>query len=709
VTPKNQIHTIIGRFSRSVTDCRHQRCAATHSAGGLTAPHTPLDEWSAPSAEPGSNGQTARAPLTNGQWRAPTADGNERSGPNQHWLAPAAALMLALAWAGCDDFNPPKDESPAASSDGGQTSASSDMTFDAGVTKAKSAIADAGDAGDAGSGSAKVTDKLKTDFVVARSNQKLIFIPNPEKREVTIVDPQSFSLEGVRHETRCGRRPTYIGVHPSTNAAIVIDSETDQISILRASRSTRNVTAVDSICRPSPDQGLCAVHGANAIAFAPLAKYAVIYYSPEYVNDGDPPGGYQEIVVIGLEKTDTMWARRVTVGLKPRKLFFGATSDKLYLLTDSGISAVDLKKLADKGNTAAETFDFGPGVDVSKLEIKLSEYGQYALAFKPNDSKVYLLDTETQVVRTLDMGTVLSWKPDASAPPVEEDAGSETIDGGADAATGDAAVDGGADAAVKDAGAPFPVLLPGDNAAIGDVAFASSPDTLVFALVALPKQLGVLRVPIPDGFSPDKVTSISTAYRNERNDTMVVGPESKDGSTIILLDRAGLAPRVTLLKANDKSTDLIKSVRLAGTVDTAAFAPQNSRLAFITHNLKNARAGAQVIGYSALSINPSFAKYQTTSASPGPVVFADEPKAMFLTVNDDANGIRQLHRVSYDGLFVNITTIDEKPRTLGVLNDLQQVFIEHEHDGGRITLYNWDNGQIVGSLTGYLLPDRVKE
>jgi hypothetical protein len=389
------------------------------------------------------------------------------------------------------------------------------------------------------------------------------------------------------------------------------------------------------------------------------------------------------------------WARPVTVGLRPREFFFAANGTDLYIITDSGISVIKLDKLKEKSGYLADTYDFGNGVDVSKLRVRLSAYGSHAVGFKPNDSKLYYLGMPTRLgvttpnVSSLDIATILSWRPDAGVSE-DEDA-----------------------SAVKDAGSPFPALFPGEIPAIGDVSIAAPGDGkttgTTCALVVLPNQRAVLRVPIPGGFEGN-IGSITTAYRDESNDTLAISPAPNSSSplTALLFDKADLAPRATLLKLTNTSSTLLKSLRLAGSPDSVDFAADGS-IALLTHNLKSSRAGAQVVGYSALSLDdPPFARFQATTEAPGPYVYAPDAQALFIIVRDDPNSVRELHRVAYDGLLTSIIKLDEKPRALGVLAGVQKMFVDLEHSDGHIVLYDWE-GQPAGSVTGYLLPDRVKE
>lgn len=644
--------------------------------------------------------------------------GQRRNDARRELFTPIAALALAVAAIGCEDFDAPKEPSSPTRTDGGQTDVTSDVGFDGGGGTAGIG-ANAKPPTDAAAVAQKVT--LKDDFIVARASEKFIFVPNPDKRVVTVLDPKGLTDKNrtkISLVRDCGSRPKYLGVDSDENVAIVIDSETGQGTIIRKAPSTQQIRHLKdaSICRNGED--LCSIRGANAVAFSPYkGKYAVIYYSPEHVNDGEPAGGYQEIVVVGYE-SGTEWARRISVGLRPRKIFFAAGDPRLYLVTDDGISVINLTTADKESPSTANTYDFGGGVDVSKLQIEISEYGDYALGFKPNDSKVYLLEFPTTtkkvaVVKSLDMATILNWRPavpdagvrDGGARDAgEDDAG--TLDAGlTDANANDTEP---VDAAAKDAGSRYPTLMPGETASVTDIALGAPPGGTLSALVALPKQNAVLRVPVPDGFDPENLLSITTAYRNERNDQLAITSSSDVAPTALLLDQAGLAPRVTLMKVKNDSTELVKSVRLAGSVDSATFAADVPNVALFTHNLESSKPGAQVIGYTTLSVNPPFAKFQATTAPIGSFVFAAEAETLFIIVRDDANSVRQLHRVSFDGLFVNVTKLDEKPRTLGLLSDLQQIFVEQEHSDGLITIYDW-NGQLTGSFTGYLMTDRVKE
>jgi DNA-binding beta-propeller fold protein YncE len=575
-------------------------------------------------------------------------------------------LALPIALLGCENFDLPVDEEQSASTPDGGT---------AGVTTSRPDAGASGSSMDAGPAEEETEqeekpEERKTDFVVAQASEDFIFVPNPSNHVVTVIDPQSEPLSGGVRYIPAGNRPTYVGVCSEDNVAIAIDEGAGRAAVIRVSRAAAPDPAVVEVGR-----------GANAVAFSPRCFYALVYYDPEYVGDADRSGGYQEVSVIDLEKGEER-SVRVTVGLRPRQIVFEKEGKGAFFVTEEGVSTVTFADLfkGDSDSALAEGVDFGRELEAGEVEIGLSPYGRFVTGYERGSSKLYLLDTSTDTMSSLDMVEILNslnQTPDAGAPAVIDDAGVEEPEESEEPET------------IKEA-------------AISQLAIASSGS---FALAVIPDPGVVLMVKIPKGF--ENPSTIVPLLENEPNDSAAIDPNEM---TALVYDRAGRGSYINVVDLEaeeDEEENKSKRVRLAGPVDEVHYSPDGNT-ALIIHNSEGAPWEPKATGYSALSVEKGVAGFHATSVRPGAFAFSAAARALFMILRDDALGTRQLLRVALGSLLVEPIDLERRPRGLGVIQGVERVLVDHEHVDGHVVLFDW-TGAVTGSLVGFQIVDRIKE
>lgn len=579
-------------------------------------------------------------------------------------------LALPIALVGCENFDLPVDEEESASAPDGGT---------AGVTTSRPDAGAAGSSMDAGLAEEETEPKekpeeRKTDFVVAQASEDFIFVPNPGNHVVTVIDPQSEPLYRGVHYISAGNRPTYVGACYEDNVAVAIDEGAGKAAVIRVSRAAYPEPAIVEVGR-----------GANAVAFSPRCFYALVYYDPDYVGDEDRSGGYQEVSVIDLERGEER-SVRVTVGLRPREIIFDREGKGAFFITEDGVSTVTFADLF--GNNAdsalAESVDFGRELEAEKLEIGLSPYGRFVTGYEKGSSEIYLLDTSTDTMSSLDMVEILNalnQTPDAGAPAVIiDDAGVEEP---------------------EESEEPEEVETI-EEAAVSQLAIAPSGS---FALAVIPDPGVVLMIKIPKGF--ENPSTIVPLLENEPNDSAAIDPNEM---TALVYDRAGRGSFINVvdLEAEEgEEESKSKRVWLAGPVDEVHYSPDGNT-ALIIHNSEGASWEPKATGYSALAVDKGIAGFHATSVRPGDFAFSAAARALFMILRDDALGTRQLLRVALGSLLVEPIDLERRPRGLGVIQGVERVVVDHEHVDGHVVLFDW-TGAVTGSLVGFQIVDRIKE
>ncbi len=622
-------------------------------------------------------------------------------------------LAATLAWVavgvGCEDFEPPEgtEPEPAAERKDAGSGPSSSVSFDGGMDASERTAEDAGQ----DAAAVEPGDKrLNPEFTMAQGSDDFVFVPDPKNHSVWIVDPLRL---GVRQRKDLGRNPSFLAADQRSNTVVVIDEGEGEARVVRASSAAVRVEP------EPPDPAFEVPRFANAVQFAPDGDHALVYHSPQHVGAADTSDSFhQEVAVLRLEAGEEK-SVLMTVGLKPREVFFGEDGLAAYLPTDSGISVLTFAEIFPSERdtsprTIARIVDFGHEIAMDQIQVTFTSWGRYVLGFEAGHSKLHLLDTATAEVWSLDFADLF----------ITTQAAGDGRDAGVD---DDAGMDPVVDAGIT----PKWELAPGQVVGISDVACSNGG---IFALVALPGPKLVLKVPLPKTFQDQDLSLVTTVAENEENDSVVVVPADGNRDTFALLyDKKGGIPRATLVdlrkleaqqeeeeqeeeaeeetdeqtdEQTEQEADISRRVMLGGPIDSVAFA-EEGETALIFHPQRTVEGQSQV-GYSMLNVEEGLARYFATGTDPGPFALSHDAQALFMMVRDDDAAVREVHRVLYSNLLNRVIELERKPRRLGLVPGVERVFVDEEHPEGRITIMNYA-GTITGSLTGFQLVDRIRE
>ncbi len=533
-------------------------------------------------------------------------------------------------------------------------------------------------------------EEVSLSFDLPAAGQRYVYAANPASDSVSVIDSQTLAIQSVQ----AGNGPTYVRTMPDADAALVLNVESEDATLIRTEGGVSTTTE------------LPVVAGSNAIAIAPGGHHAVVFFDARLRSSG-PAGSFQDISVVFADEEVSV---PMTVGFRPSAVHFDSTGERGYVITEDGVSVLDFADVLKRGPHIAPTYGLGAEGEATTLDISVSPDGSYALSRLPEDAVLRLLDLEAAEGEplTLDLRDIFA-KADAEAAArlAEEAQGdnASVLDGGASAPDGGAAM--GAESEPEVAEPPTNVAPP-PFTDVTDVDMA--PDGS-YALAVVRDRRTVLYVPLPEAFTdPEQVVPIAVGAE-------IVGSVSiaKDGRYALLYTTAASdVERVTILNVEER---MLRHVQLPKAVRAAAIAP-DGRSALLMHQKlpgdPNAAGltGDQLIdfsyGFSVLELGSGFYKLQLTPTEPGMFTVVPDSSYLFLLLNAGTGGPFEVQRVGLESFLVDSISLGSRPISLGVVPGANKVFVSQDHPDGRITFVDWTTAE-TESVTGFELNGRIRE
>lgn len=521
-------------------------------------------------------------------------------------------------------------------------------------------------------------------FDAPQAGRSVVYVPNPGTHRVAVVDANTFSLETLS----AGLSPTYAATVPGQDLAVVLNVGSADAAILRTRRGKTSVTR------------LPVGHDQNAIAISPDGLHAVIYFDARTVPAGRSSAqSFQDVSVLSLVEGKEA-ARGVSVGFRPRGVQFSADGARAFVVTEDGISIIDLAA-TDERAVVAKLVPVGDelGQPVS-LDVQIVAGGAFAIARREGEGAARLVDLESGAIETLRL--------DALQPPPASDAGIDggTGDAGVDAAAEAGAPDAGLDGGAADAGSGFP--LPAGPLELTDLDVV--PDGS-FALAVVRNAGALLRIPIPDGFrDPSKVEV-------RRIDNVLIGSVviSRSGSIAALYTTAQPIEALVLL---DLTSGATRSVRLRKSVRAVALSEGGER-AFVLHapgsppgvtDAEDLRIDASE-GYTLVDTTSGTTKLQLTGAAvrERDLLVTPDASRVFVLLRNDGQSVRVAHMADLGSFQVKLITLAKPPTSLGFVPDADRVFIGQQSEGGMITFLDVESGEVARAVAGFELSGSVRQ
>jgi 6-phosphogluconolactonase (cycloisomerase 2 family) len=509
-----------------------------------------------------------------------------------------------------------------------------------------------GGAGESDAGTLPPEVEETLSFKLPQAGATSVYVPNAVTDRVAIVNARNFAIETIR----VGDAPTYTATVTGKDIALVINVGSQDVTTLRTKKGKTTATRVEI------------GHEANAIVISPDEAHAIVYFDAS--DTTQRAQSFQDVTVLDLTQEEPS-AHGLSVGFRPRGIHYSADGKSAFVITEDGISIIDLTSLS-KEATFARLVSVGDTLQDQKVttDITITPDGKYALARKPDATVLRLVDLESGTIAPLDLTTLQK-------------------------------------ATADDAGAA-PPLRPG-KLEITDLDLAPSGD---FAIAVARSHGALIRLPIPDAFTALDLISV-TPVTDQLIGSVTIAPSGQlalayttatdlEGVVIVELENDQIAPR---------------GARLRKAVRAVAISADGTR-ALVLHrpstNVGTAQDEEARIdrseGYSLLDTATGFVKLQLTDAavSERGLTITPDAKRVFALLRDDRRGVSAVQIADLASFQVSTIDLVSPPSSIGLVPEAERVFVGQDRAGGMITFFDWNSGEIVKSVTGFELTSRIR-
>lgn len=479
----------------------------------------------------------------------------------------------------------------------------------------------------------------------------VLYATNAGAARVAVVHADDFRIETVA----VGPQPLAAVAVPGTDVALSLNRGDDSVDVLRSGTGGMATTV----------ERFSLAHRANRAAFSPDGQYAVLFEAEE---PGEVRTNLHDITVMVLTPGAERLLR-VVVGYGPSRVAFDDSGETLFVVTEDGVSVVELGALPLDSRYRAPLVGFASFDPVVDTEI--TPDGTHAVTRVAGQAEVRMLVLADGTVAIADLS-------DALPPPVDP----------------------------PDPEAPPPVPVQ-----VTDMDLSPAGDEL---FVVLRSHSRLVRIPLGDGFAD------STTWRVHDLTGQDVGSVdlSSDGHWALLYSTASGSEAITRLDLSDLLDETGTRLPLRKSVRAVAFSEGNAFALVLHHRLpgdpleygltSDERIDRQH-GYSVIDLASGFTRLELTKAEPRAdgFVIDDAGGRMLVALRDDARGVAAMQIMDLATFAVDELPLLAPPTTIGTFPDLERAFVGQEADGGRVSFYLWPTEQ-TQTVAGFELGAGVR-
>ena len=470
------------------------------------------------------------------------------------------------------------------------------------------------------------------------ASRRFFYVAMTQQNELARIDGRTLAVSS----TPVGIAPRTVASIPGGDGAIVLDSTNGTATIVRPTGTGDYIKVLPTLPH------------LNRLDVDPSGRYAVIWFDlVTAIHDGGITGigSFQDVTIVALGQNGEK-AVDLTVGFRPRNVQFDATGNHAYVVTQDGVSVIDLGVQTSLPPTIIPPIPVAdPSVPPDDLEVDVIATGAYCAVRQAGVSSLRVVDLAANPGR--------AWTLPLASEPTDIDL---------------------------------------------------SPDgTRAFAVLRDAKKLAIVDIP-GDAQNPAGLETIDLSDATIGQLTL-----SKDGRRGLLYTNASLDERLTLVKFDTPgyphvTWPLQKSVRAVGISPNGASAVVLH--AKVPGDPSTATSFDDYIdksyGYSLVDLASGFAKLEITSVDPGPFVYApDSSKAYIALDGGDAPGsVRELQIVTVQNGVVQEKPLGSPPSSVGILPDAGQAFVAQRHPLGRVSFADFTS-DAIRTVTGFDLNSHV--
>lgn len=446
------------------------------------------------------------------------------------------------------------------------------------------------------------------------ASRRYVFVANRSIDSVAKIDSETLAVTPIP----VGREPAIVRTTSEGDTAIVLNVGSDSASIIEARSDIDYVDEVDII------------PGCNSLVVAPDGEHAVAWYDNLAARPGDRIGELQEVSVIRIADAEVF---DVSVGFNIRGVHFDTDGRRAFVVTDSGLNALELGALDGDIASPSVTFGDDPLVTDADREVGITEHGAYAVLRSSSFPGLRVVDLETEEAVSV------------ALPGVPTD-----IDLLGDESTALVALRDVGRIAVLRLGAviddPTDVEFVDLEAPPGLIALADNQE-LAFSYTTLDdeRRLTVLQLA---GTVESEVFYLEKGIRS-----VLTGPNSQ---TAIVMHSS--APGVP-----------VPGEPIETFVDKAE-------------------------GVTLFDVRSGYSKLVLLDVEPDEIVFSPDGDDVFVMLADDATDTREVIWMQTDTFATRSIEMDAMPEALGVVPGTSRVFVSQQMETGRITFIDTETGDV---------------
>jgi len=486
--------------------------------------------------------------------------------------------------------------------------------------------------------------EIEAELSPPSHSDRFVYVAMTELDALAKIDGTTLSVESIP----VGDQPEVLEAIPGADGVVVLDRNNGTASIVRAvgSGDDRRVVPV--------------LPNMNRISIDPTGSYALAWFDlrQETLDSGGLSGvgaigSFQDVTVIRLRQNSER-SVDLSVGFRPRDVQFNDDGSRAYVITDDGISIIDMADAIEAGPSIVAPIDISGGfaTDPLDMEVNVVASGEFAVVRE-------VASAEVRVVSLVSGQFGLSSS----------------------------------------------LVLPGepsdlDLAADGLTAYAVVKDTSELAIIDLSSGL------------PESEDVRLIDLGGEAVGSMVLSPQ---GNQAVLFTNASSVERLTVVDLG--IAPVVRSFNLQKSIRSLGYDPTATSL-IVTHakTFGNAQENGisfeefidRSFGYSIVDIATGFDKLQITAADPGAFQFSTTtPRAYVLVDGGDGPGaVAQTHVIELDTGVVRLQTMSSPPETVGILPEAGMAFINQRHALGRVSFIDVAS-DAMRTVTGFDLNSRI--
>ena len=291
-------------------------------------------------------------------------------------MAGALLPWLWLAAGGCSSSESPSATTMGSWDGGGGTEGPSPGGSDQGAAGK-----------DTTSGGTPTEKEPEPDFGAPEGSPNYVYIPAAGTDRIVRVSGASLKVSLIEVSSQ----PTVLQVIPGIDAAVALHRGADEAAVIRSSEAGDQVVLLPVLAH------------CNALALAPSGLHGIVWYDHAKAKPGDPVGSFQALSVLQLTAGQEK-SLSVSVGFRPRSVLFTKDGTQAMVVTDDGVSILDLAKIKD--GDIVSSVPLSSKIGKAEREVLITDDGKWAVVRETGSSKLGLVHLPSKKLGEIDLGAV---------------------------------------------------------------------------------------------------------------------------------------------------------------------------------------------------------------------------------------------------------------------------------------------------------------